>query len=48
MADSNFMNILNSGNNLLEESASFILIQAFPFYDVIKQLSSACIFHDEE
>jgi hypothetical protein len=30
----------------LKESASLIFIQPFSFYNVVEQLTSACIFHD--
>lgn len=41
------MNVINTGNDLLHEFDSLRLIKPFPFDNVIKQLSTLCVFHDE-
>ena len=42
------VNVLNSRDDLLEKPARLILLQTFPLDDVVEQLSSAGILHDEK
>ena len=41
------MNVINTGNDLLHKFDSLRLIKPFSFDNVIKQLTTLCIFHDE-
>lgn len=45
--DVEFMDILDSSNNLVKELAGFLLFDSVVLDNVFKELSSACILHDE-
>jgi hypothetical protein len=40
-------NVLNTGYYLLEETASFFFFDSLHLDDVVKQLTSTCIFHNQ-
>ena len=46
VTNANFMDILNTRYYLLEKPACFILLQSFPFHDVVEQFSAAGVFHN--
>jgi hypothetical protein len=48
VANSDFVDVLDARNNLLEEFTSFIFLQALSFDDIVEEFSSARILHDEE
>ena len=48
MADSDFVNILDAGDDLLEETACFVFLQALALDDVVEELTAVCVLHDEE
>ena len=47
MGDALRVQVLESVDNLSKESASFLLIKPFFAYDVVEQLTSLGIFHDQ-
>jgi hypothetical protein len=48
MADAYLVDVLDPRYNLLKELAGFVLLKPFSFHDVIEQLSSAGILHDQK
>lgn len=48
MANSNLVDVLNPRNDLLEEPACLLLLKPLSFDDIVEQLASVCVFHDEE
>jgi len=48
MHNTNFMNVLYTCYNLLEETTCFSFLYASVSYDVIKQFSSISVLHYEE
>ena len=48
VANSYLVDILDSAYNLLEESAGLLLLESLPLDDVVEQLTSVGVLHDEE
>ena len=48
MADSNFMDVLNTRNDLLEKLAGVLLLESFSLHNVVEKLASTGKFHDQE
>jgi hypothetical protein len=42
------MDVFNPRNDLLEEATPIWLLQSFTLYNIVKQLASIGILHDEE
>ena len=48
MADFDLVDVFNTRNNLLEEAASFIFLQALSLDNIVKTFTTTSILHDEE
>jgi len=48
MYHSNFMNVLNSCNELMKHSNGFVLIYSLALNDIVKQFSSFHELHDKK
>lgn len=48
MANTYFMDVLDSGNNLLKETTGFCFFQSLAFNDEIEQLATTGVLHDQE
>lgn len=47
MRDIEFLNILNTVDELVEKLSGFILLDAFVFDNIIEKFSILHVFHDE-
>jgi len=48
VANTNLVNIVDTGNYLLHKAASLVFLQAFALDNVVEEFSTACVLHDEE
>lgn len=48
MANADLVDVLNARNNLLRKAAGLLFLQTLALDDVIEELASASVFHDEE
>ena len=48
MANATLVNVLNTRDDLLEELAGLLFLQLFAFNDVLKELATQRILHDQK
>jgi zinc transporter ZupT len=48
MANSDFVDIFNSRDQLLEEATAFLFLQSLAFHNIVEELAAIGVLHNEE